>query len=186
MSEVILPPKPSEGIYGEALSYGQNLSWFVWKENFPDELLAEPDHIMVKAPTPSDFEKRVQSLKPLAAESRFLEIDSRFLVAFRMIGAVAIQPSKRVEMVEVMETRHPDSQEEFVGVEYNTFYYPNFNEARKKLRNRRIEYITRSDEYHRWINIRINNDGQEVRITDKRLAETLDEELDSGIARILQ
>jgi hypothetical protein len=185
MSEIILlDPAIPEDIS----RYGRNLGCFIAMTSFPEELLEQPDNVMIKASDPKDFETRYQSLAPWVAERPyFVDVpDGRFLVAARLLTPLAVFGERRVDWVELMEAKRADAELiDYVGAEYTEFFTDDLKKAGKTLRERGIAYKPLDDGDHAWLNMRINTEGQELRITDRMLAETIDEELDTERARPL-
>lgn len=185
MSEIILlDPAIPEDIS----RYGKNLGRFIAMTSFPEELLGQPDNVMIKASDPRDFETKYQSLAPRAAERPyFVDIpDGRFLVAARLLTSVAVYGDRSVDWVELMESKTSNAEPvDYVGVEYAEFFFDDLKKAGRTLSQNGLAYEPLSDDDHAWLNMRINTEGQELRITDRMLAETIDEELDSERARPL-
>ncbi|MBX4197250.1 hypothetical protein KW801_01690 [Candidatus Saccharibacteria bacterium] len=183
MNELVLPPSD---ISREITDYGRLVAGYVYHQNFPEVLLSDPDHVMIKSSDPADFDTKFKQLKPWTAEDRyFAEIDGRFLVAARFLVPLALIERRPVEWIQIMEPKSLDGTFDYFGVEYAEFFYQDFDKARLMLDKNKIEYSKKADEDHSWLNIRINNQGQEIRITDKLLAETIDSEVESGRARPL-
>ena len=160
--------------------------YFTSVSGFPEGLLGYPDHVMIKSSSPSDFEEKVKAIRPWAEESAFMEIDSRFLVAAHLVVPLALAEHKPVEWLEIMEPKSPDGTVDYLGAEYAEFYYEDFNKAGLLMKRNKIPYEKRTDDNHRWWNVRINDKGQELRVTDKPLSEIVDKELDEGTARYLK
>lgn len=183
MSELILPP---QDINDEVKKYGQTMLHFMWSTDFPEGLVTNPDHVMIKSATPSDFDKRVKSISPWAEQKIFVEVDTRFLVAARLIVPMALTEYKEVNWIEIMESKSPDGTADYLGVEYVEFYHSDFNQAGLFMKRKKVDAEKRVDGLHRWWNIRMNDEGQELRITDKPLSEIIDKELDESTARHLK
>jgi hypothetical protein len=184
MSEVILGP--DQQIPQEIRDYGHRLEAFAKSKGIPDPLIADPDHAMIKVPTPAAFNERYSSLLTgIAEQPVFTEIDFRFIVAARLLIPISLTPGRILDRIEIMEAKSPEGTADYLGVEYTEFFYRDFNRAVNVLNKRQVPHELRHDGIHRWISMRMNDEGQEMRITDRRLAETLDLELDGEMARKL-
>lgn len=183
MSELILPPRE---FTDEVRDYGSVLMHFASVTNFPERLLNHPDHIMVKSDNISNFDHRVRSITPWAENTAFIEVDSRFLVAAQLLVPLTIADGKPVSWVEIMEPKSAEGTADYLGVEYAEFFHEDFNQAGLMMKKSRVNFEKRVDDLHRWWNVRLNDDGQELRITDKPLADIIDRELDEGTARHLK
>lgn len=183
MNEIILPPSD---LPVDVKVFGSKVTSYARSNDFPEALLSQPDHVMIKSINPADFDKKFNSLKPWTAEKPyFIDIDDRFLVAARLLVPMALSQHRPVDWIELMEPKSSEGTADYLGVEYAEFFYTNFDQARLMLERKKIDYDRRADQDHRWLNVRINDEGQEIRITDRMLAETIDSELETGRAKIL-
>lgn len=146
MSEILVPPGD---VMSEVRRYGQVMLDFVSWTNFPEPLLTQPDHLMIKTETPSEFDKRVKDLTPWAERAAFVEVDTRFLVAAQLVVPLALTDYRHVEWIEVMESKSPDATADYLGAEYVEFYVSDFNKAGQAMKKKRIPYEKRVDESHR-------------------------------------
>lgn len=185
MSELIVPP---EEIIHEVGAYGQQLTRFVDSANFPHGLLSEPDHVVFKTTDPNDFGNKARAIKPWAEQVAFIQIDWRFLIAARMVVPLALGGHRHVDWVEIIESQDRETRPasaDYVGLEYAEFYYSDFNHAEQLIKGRGIKIDRRADSSHRWLNIVMNENGQEVRLSDTKLVEVVSGELESGAARLI-
>jgi hypothetical protein len=185
MSEIILP---TDDINGEVYGYGQRLRHFSELYDIPPGLFDEPDHIVFKAADPVDFSDKVKTIR-LWTEGEsvaFTQLDWRFLAAAQMVIPLALWEHKYVDWVEVMESRESEGQD-YAGLEYAGFYYPDINYAQILLNSRSIDAQKYYDESHnwRWLNVVINEAGQEVRFSDTKLVEVVESELEDGTAKLI-
>lgn len=183
MAEILTPP---EDIIKEVDEYGKRLVIFLNAARFPRELLTEPDHAAIKVADASDFDTKLHALKPFAEQVAFTEMDWRFLAAAQLLVPLSLMPHRYVDWIEILEPKPEEVGKDFVGLKYGEFYFGNFGLAERKLRSRKITFDHRSDDSHRWLSIVINEHGQELRLTDTKLVETVSEELESGTARLIQ
>ncbi|HEX5394791.1 MAG TPA: hypothetical protein VFW52_00285 [Candidatus Saccharimonadales bacterium] len=185
MSEILTPP---EEIYDLVQNYREKLDYFVKSSGIPDSLLEEPDHMMLKTADPVDFAEKVRIIKPWTDEEQvaFMELDWRFLAMARLAVPFAITETRHADWLEIMEPKQAEGYD-YIGVEYASFYHPDIYKAQKKLRARGISAERLHDESRgwKWLNIVINNSGQEVRITDTKLVEIVEQELDDGSAKLI-
>lgn len=183
MTEILTPP---EDITKEVDEYGNRLLSFLNTTRFPNELLIEPDNTAIKVADASDFNAELHALKPFAEQVVFTEMDWRFLAAAQLLVPLNLIPHWYIDWVEIQEPKPEEIGKDFVGLKYGEFYFGDFGLAERKLRSRKIAFDRKRDNSHRWLNIVINEQGQELRLTDTKLVETVSEELESGTARLIQ
>lgn len=185
MSEILTPP---EDINGLVEDYGWQFRQFTDSVDLPPVLLEEPDHLMLKAADPVDFGDKVRKIRPWTERGQvaFIELNWRFLAVAQLAVPYALGQSCYVEILEIMEPKEAQGYD-YIGIEYASFYHPDINKAEKLVSSKNI----RAERYHdesrgwRWLNIVMNGSGQEVRISDKRLVEVVDQELKDETARLI-
>lgn len=182
MASILTPP---EALSSAPDEYARSLHQFVDRSNFPEELLKEADYLMLKVATPADFSETARAIQLWASETSFLEIDWRFLVAAQLFTPISVSEISEVWTVEVMEAKSPDGTADYIGPEYVQFYHPDFREAGHLLEKNRITHAKRTDGAHRWWQVPMNPEGQELRISDKSIVEIIDNRLDDGRAKKL-
>lgn len=185
MSEILIPPEDINQLVGE---YREQLRYYVDSAGIPQDFLTEPDHMMLKAAGPLDFAEKVREIKPWTDEEQvaFMELDWRFLAMARLAVPYAVTESKYADWLEIMEPK-PAEGYDYIGVEYASFYHPDINKVHKRLKSKGVKVERLHDEPRRWrwLNIVINNSGQEVRISDTKLVEIVEQELDDGSAILI-
>ncbi|MEX1059186.1 MAG: hypothetical protein WEC17_02030 [Candidatus Saccharimonadales bacterium] len=185
MSEILTPP---EDINSSVEEYGQQFRHFTDAFDIPAALMREPDHLMLKAADPVDFAEKVREIKPWTDQEQvaFMQLDWRFLAMAHLAVPYALAPSRHVDWLEIME-RKEASGYDYIGVEYASFYYPDINKAEGLINSRGIKIERLHDESRRWrwLNITMNDGGQEVRLSDTKLVEIVEQELEDGTARLI-
>jgi hypothetical protein len=185
MSNVLTPPP---GMSGAVHNYGQRLKHFKETYDIPPSLFDEPDHIVFKSIDTVDFADTVRGIKPFAEKEKlaFAQINWRFLAAAQIIVPMALWESKLVDWVEVMEPRETEGHE-YSGLEYAEFYYPDIRQAEILLNSHQVQARSFYDEKRNWswLNVPINDKGQEVRFSDTKLVEVVQSEIEDGTARLI-
>ena len=185
MSEILTPPEDINHLVGE---YRQRLRYYVDSAGIPQSLLQEPDHMMLKAAGPVDFADKVREIKPWTDEAQvaFMELDWRFLAMARLAVPYAVTDSSYADWLEIMEPKSAEGYD-YIGVEYASFYFPDLKKAERKLNSRGVstERILDQSRDWEWLNIVINQSRQEVRITDTKLVEIVEQELEDGSAKLI-
>ncbi len=88
------------------------------------------------------------------------------------LAAKVLRGFGMVEWVEIMESRPQRVDKDIVGLEHAEFYYPHFDEVRAVLGEKGIAHKLRKDKpSHHWVEVVINNSGQELKLNDKPMAE---------------
>lgn len=165
--------------------YGEELQQFVAEHNLPLVWFAEPDHVAFKAGDSSSFELLIESFEPISSRISAIHMDGRRLATAELNTSVQVLGFGAVRLVELMEPRPEKVGVDYVGLEHMEFYYPNFEEVKTRLDTHKIAYSEQSNSGHSWINIVLNAAGQELKLNDKLLADTVAEEITRGETEVI-
>jgi hypothetical protein len=184
-------PSPPYGVNRAVEEYNLRLRQFADSADLPLALFEEPDHLMIKTADPVDFEQKVQEIKPWAkpwseeGSLAFIEMDWRFLVAAQLLVPYVLH-SRRAGILEIMEAKG-DEGRDYLGVEYGTFYCNDVYKTQRIVNSSGIKSDVNVNEAHnwRWLNVPINNHGQEVRFSDTKIIEIVETELEDGTAKLI-
>jgi hypothetical protein len=168
--------------------FGEEVSYFAEAHQLPDELFTQPDHVVFKAADIADFESRVKTITPWSEVTTFIEADDRFLVAAHTVVDLVLLPNRKFNWVQVIEPKDKEKRPQnadFTGLEYAEFHFPNFEEAHKLMLRKGLDALKRHDGRRRWLQLALNPRGQQLRISDRRIADTLQDELEQGIAKVI-
>ena len=165
--------------------YATQLEEFIDIYWLPQDWFAKPDHVAIKCADRTDFEDTVKELEEDAEQISCIDMDGRSLAAVKITGSIAVASFGEICWIEVMEPRPEKVGDDYYGLEHMEFTYPDFSLVRDILGERNIRYEMQSNPGHAWVNIVLNDEGQELKINDKPLSEVVTEELESGEAYLL-
>lgn len=176
----------------ETSLYRERLQSFVNINRLPARWFNHPDHIAFKSADADGYNELIEQFRPQSEHIYEAWIDDRRLAAAKLLGTVSIDMGMagtysdgRVDWVEIMEPRPEKVGQDFVGLEHSEFVSPiGIEPVRSVLENKLSQWAIESNESHRWISVKINDDGQELKITDTPLATIVAEQLKSHRQRI--
>lgn len=171
-----------ERFQGELDSYVTELEKFVQEHELPDRWFEDPDHVAIKCADSEDFEVTLAEFKDVSNQISYIEEGGRRLAAAHLLKPLAIGRFGSVEWVEVMEPRPGRVGNDFVGLEHAEFCYPIFTKARSVLRKAGVEHDLRHNPGHDWINIAINDTGQELKLNNRPLSKVMPDEIANEVA----
>jgi len=137
-------------------SYATALSKFATLHTLPDQWFKTPDHLAIKGADSEDFTRLVGFWRPHSFQITAVQMDQRRLATAQLNGGINIGRFGEIKWVEIMEPRPEKVGHDVVGVEHMEFYYPNFDEVRLILDDRKVAYEMQENPGHKWINIKIN------------------------------
>lgn len=165
--------------------YAKTLQDFISKYELPDTWFSRPDHLAIKCADALEYEYKLQELMIDAQSGSQIEMDQRRLATLHLISSVQVGELGSISWLELMEPRPEKVGKDVVGLEHMEFYYPYFDEITETLHRYKIPFTEESNPGHSWINIVLNEQGQELKLNNKLLADTVEEELEAGTARPL-
>jgi hypothetical protein len=163
--------------------YAKVLQDFITQHELPPEWFRVSDHVAIKCEDGFDYEHVVEELLPDTTQASQVELDGRRLGALWLTSDIPIGDITRVTWVEIMEPRPEKVGKDMVGVEHVEFYYPDFEEITDILDEKEVPYELQQNPGHAWVNITLNDQGLELKLNNRVLADVVEEELDQGIAK---
>jgi hypothetical protein len=164
--------------------FAETLEGFIERYELPDKWFKAPDHLAVKCADGLDYVYRMEELMPDAVQASEIVMDNRRLATLQLITPVVVGGLGEISWLEVMEPRPEKVGKDLVGLEHMEFYYPDFDEVTALLAKYDIEFTLQQNPGHAWVNIVLNEQGQELKLNDRLLSETVAEELDNGTAHL--
>jgi hypothetical protein len=183
-------------LQAEAAAYNQKLHSFFHANRLPNHWFTEwpPDHIAFKAYNPDEYNNLVDQFRPISAQITEVWQADRRLAAAQLLGEHALDLQTDIiarpgilQWVELMEAK-PDDQADGKQVELDhaeIFLSPGLAVARTFLQRNGISFVDQENEAHSWISLKINDEGDELKLTDRRLEWLIRDDLKMKRARIL-
>jgi predicted metalloenzyme YecM len=165
--------------------YAETLAKFVAEYNLPKEWFAVADHLAVKGADGTEFEALVEHTKAAAYQVSCIDLDGRRLATAKLKETIKVGDFGTVEWLEIMEPRPEKIGKDVVGLEHMEFYFPDFTTAEAVLKEKGIAYEIQQNPGHTWINIVLNDRGQELKLNNKTLSDIVTEELKTGESYLL-
>lgn len=161
------------------------LDKFIDNYELPNEWFVAPDHLAIKCADALDYAFRIEELIPDASQTSEIVLDKRRLAALKLVSPIDLGNNRQLLWLEVMEPRPEKLGKSLIGLEHIEFIFPDFEKVIELLNNRKIKFTLQQNLGHAWINIVINQSGQELKLNDRLLSDIVAEEIAKGISRVL-
>lgn len=165
--------------------YARDLWVFADRFNVPQAWFDEPDHVAVKGADRADYERWVELFKPQSEQISAIDMQGRTVAVAKLVGPLTVGRFGQVSLVEIMEPKPERVGRDIVGLEHMEFHYPHLTEVQDYLSGKAVAWAMQNNDSHAWVNVRINKQGQELKLNDRPLAEIIPEELRSGQSYII-
>lgn len=172
-------------IMGQIFAYAEELRAFIDDHALPEEWFGNPDHVAYKCRDEAHFTQVVRLASEDAIQLSVVELDNRKLASAELERSVYLESFGNIDWLEIMQPRPEKAGSDVVGLEHVEFYWSELEAAEEVLRDRGIAYELQSNQNHRWLNIVINDSGQELKLNDRPLAHIVREEIADGTALII-
>lgn len=172
-------------IMTQIFAYSEELREFIDNNALPEEWFEQPDHFAYKCRNAEHFEEVLKLVTDDADSLSYVMLDGRKLASAHLAQSVYAESFGHVEWLEVMQPRLEREGDDVVGLEHMEFYFPDFETIEDVLHDRGISYELQTNPNHQWINIVINDAGQEVKLNNKPLAEIVDDSINTDEAEIV-
>ncbi len=171
-----------ESLEEEAGIYGATLSIFAQRNKLPRNLFKNPDHLVLQAADIDDFGQLVrEEVAPRARHMACAETDWRFTAAARLRSQIAVYDMGYVNWVAVEEPKRADS--EAAGLRRVTFYHEGIRGAGLVLGKLGLHPKIVPEADHQYLDVPFEPEqGLAFRLSNKSLAQVIDEQLDTGEA----
>lgn len=171
--------------YEEAVEkFTEELEAFIERYELPKEWFKVPDHLAIKCADGLDYVYTVEELLPDAHQASEIVMDERRLATLQLTSPVLVGDLWKISWLEIMEPRPEKVGKDVVGLEHMEFYYPDFDEVTVLLAKYDIEFTLQTNPGHSWVNIVLNDSGQELKLNDRLLGDTVADELEDGTAHL--
>jgi predicted metalloenzyme YecM len=165
--------------------YATELRAFVRDNDLPSKWFKVIDHVAFKFRGRKDYEAGVELFRPLASQISCIDMDGRSLATAQLKEGLKVGDFGSVKWIEIMEPRPAKIGKDLVGFEHVEFYYPNFEEIKTVLSQHDIAYTLQTNPGHTWVNIVINDIGQELKLNNRTLGDVVTEEIKNGESYVI-
>lgn len=186
-------------IYGqlrtESQIYNSSLDRFLGRQKLPPTWFANGgvDHLAIKTFNSGDYKAYLDSYKQYAERITQTRLDGRYIATIRLLGnysltfnLLSVKSANRVTDLELMLAR-PNEQSELQPRLDHAEIYMKYGliPVRKVLGNRGLRFEDQSNGSHEWVSVKFEDGAEEVKFSDRRLSEIMEEEIDFGTAQVL-
>lgn len=167
----------------EMQKYHEAFTAFANGYKLPQHLFKTPDHFAIKCADELDYLETCAELADEVDDGSLweLSLDERLLASAQLAETVSLG-GFGFSWIEIMQPR-PGKETEVGFVEHTEFYFPDFFAAEEILKQRGIEYSQQENPGHAWLNIVIDDNGREIKLNDKVLADVVSLEREQGLLR---
>lgn len=160
-------------------SYAKDLEdWFSKYELW--ELLGLADHFAIKVEDEEALQKVVNAIKPYCFDKygetpglSIRKMDGRLVATALLRNPLHIK-FNQINCIEIMQPKPENIGKEILGLDHLEFINSDFDGVQKELKKRNIPYgVNVKNGYKKTIIVKINAKGEEVKFTNKTLAEVV-------------
>lgn len=173
--------------------FADEVSSFFVQPGLERLLVGGLDHLAVKTKDQLDYQKYKNEILPLCLAMTEADLDGRKIATAKLDQAIVLTNSTGQELgrafhLEIMEPRPTKIGRDLIGLDHIEFAIESFARAQEQLRS--LDIPTNQgdgeDQYQHTVVVRINNRGQEVKLSDEPLSQLVIKELAEGKAKQLK
>lgn len=169
-----------DSLQDEAVLYLKSLNTY-FEDNGITELLKPPiDHFAIKALDTNHYEKLLEDLIVFCNRLTYTKIDNRRLATGFLISAIDFGALGNTHIIELMEPKPAVTGKRSVGFEHIELFTPELSTVGQKLREKHVHFSVGGNLYHTTYILLINQEHQELKFTDTKLADVITKEKQEG------
>jgi hypothetical protein len=179
----------------EAVKYSLDAGRFIERKQLPLVWFDYGyDHLAIKAYSPRDYEELLSEFKQFSEYIAETEMNGRYIAMAHLVGNYGLKMTvaelsnnpMNVRDIELMLAR-PDGQTgEHTELDHAEIYMERgLIPVRRVLANKGIQYDSQHNDSHSWISTIINQEADELKFSDRRLADIVDEQLENGKSKLI-
>jgi len=177
----------------EAQEYRPKVERFIKLNKLPRHWFLEQDHVAFKAYNPQDYEVLVKQFKPASEQISEVHMDGRQIAVAKLLDWLGIDMTLSfsgephfLDLVELMLARPEDQSDEPVKLDHEEIYFERgIIPIRTVLRRKGLNPLDQENDAHSWVSVIMNDEGDELKFTDRRLEDINAEDLKTGRAKII-
>lgn len=151
-------------------------------EHVPLHWFMSPDHVAIKCADSEHYNAELAVYEARSVRMTEARLNNRRLAAGELRESLILGKIKQIKWLEIMEPRPEKLGNDIVGLDHIEFLVPDLKTVGHGLQEMNVAYKFEANDGHSWLSIRINELGQELKFTDKPLAQVVEGELREGIA----
>ncbi len=140
----------------------------------------------IKAEDTHQFDDYLGIFSPLSESMSYIEMNDRRLATAELINPLEFQTIGECRTLEIMEPRPEKVGMDIVGFEHIEMYHEPLEKIEETLKAKNIPYEFTSNPEHRALVVVINDKGQEIKFTDKSLAQIVARQVKDKEATIVK
>jgi hypothetical protein len=174
----------------QADKYALKAQRLLASQNLPPLWRGELDHVAWKASNSDNYESIIEAIKADSIKIVEVDLDQRRIAVATLTGPIALRDFGSTSSLEIIEPKPGRAGKDYAGLQHAEFQAPslvsvwgwlNLEQNRRKIMPPKFE----RNIHHEWVSLPMRG-GQEIKFTNRSLAEMQLEQVTSGEARELQ
>lgn len=166
-------------------AYGDEAKIFFHSFGVGDLVLDKPvDHAAIKALNKQEYDKYLTQFLPLSKRLSYEPVGPRQIAIAELSDPLTCGSFGEVLTLEIMEPKPGAAITTHDMIDHIELLVPDISEISKTLAEKGVEYKLQENPNHKSVVVEINEWGQEVKFTDRPLADIAEKHIAAGIALI--
>lgn len=168
------------------LAYSEEVKSFFYAYGLGYIVLDVPvDHVAIKALNREMYEQYLNIYLPLSSQLSYAHINNRDLATAILKEPLNAETLGKVPMLEIMEPRPGVIPTTHDIIDHIEILVPDLEVIKQALQSKDVEFKVQSNVNHTGVVVELNEWGQEVKFTDRSLADIAKMEIESGVGIIV-
>jgi predicted metalloenzyme YecM len=173
----------------EINQYCQNLRQFLFQNDLEELVLnCSIDHFAIKLANSDHYSKYIDSLKKDSSSISDTEMHNRRLATALLnqpLMFMLIKQQTSCNVMEIIEPKPEKANKRLVGFEHIEIYHKDLDRVKQFLKSKNVAFEDYENPHHRAAVLVINDKGQEIKFTDSRLEEIVEQQIAAGSSTVI-
>jgi predicted metalloenzyme YecM len=160
-------------LQSEANTYTIDLENFLTANELIDLFAPPVDHLAVKLANTEEYESFIEYISIHASAINYIELNNRRIAYAHLIGEIQFGSLGATSYLEIMEPRPEKVGKDKVGFEHIEIINPNLDSIYQRVKAKNLQTEFYDNGFHKAVVLKIDDQGREIKFTDKPIKDVL-------------
>lgn len=168
------------------LAYSEEVKLFFYSYGLANLVVDVPiDHVAIKALDRKTYEEYLKIYLPLSKRLSYEPVGPRSIATAELYKPLDAATFGQVSLLEIMEPKPEAIATTYDLIDHIELLVPDLEQIQKALAEKEVEFKVQSNDNHSAVVVPITEWGQEVKFTDRSLADIAEKQIAADAATVV-